>query len=366
MAVADGLVTKGHCVIIPKTLRRDILEKLHAAHQGIEKTRLRARTCVSWSGINGDIEEMISKCGMCQEMQHAQRPEPLLQHEVPTRPWQNVGTDLFAIGNRTYLIVSDYYSKFPFVKEVTGAVTSQAVIRLTKEIFSEQGVPATVYSDNGSQYSSSEYRRFSEQWEFNLTTSSPHFPQSNGFIERQIQTVKRTMQKAGAAKIDMAMAMLILRSTPIDSQLPSPAELLYARKLQANVPTKMSDRRANLEDVHERLLQRQLQQKSYHESRGTRSLPELIPDQHVRIRDHVTGSWKPAIVKDVIADEPRSYNVEQPSGGVLRRTDVTSALRASTIKSTTEMTVAPARGQTKPGETCRTTTRMPNVTRRPQ
>ena len=44
MAVADGLVTKGDCVIIPKTLRRDILEKLHAAHQGIEKTRLRART----------------------------------------------------------------------------------------------------------------------------------------------------------------------------------------------------------------------------------------------------------------------------------------------------------------------------------
>ena len=241
-------------------------EKLHAAHQGIEKTRLRARTCVYWSGINGDIEEMISKYGICQEMQHAQRPEPLLQHEVPTRPWQNVGTELFAIGNRNYLIVSDYYSKFPLVKEVTGAVTSQAVIRLTKEIFSEQGVPATVYSDNGSQYSSSEYRRFSEQWEFNHINSSPHFPQSNGFIERQIQTVKRTMQKAGAAKIDMAMAMLILRSTPIDSQLPSPAELLYARKLHANVPIKMIDRRANREDVHERLLQRQLQQKSYHES----------------------------------------------------------------------------------------------------
>ena len=265
MAVADGLVTKGDCVIIPKTLRRDILEKLHAAHQGIEKTRLRARTCVYWSGINGDIEEMINKCGICQEVQHAQRSEPLLQHEVPTRPWQNVGTDLFAIRNRNYLIVTDYYSKFPFVKEVTGAMTSQAVVRLTKEIFSEQGVPATVYSDNGSQYSGFEYRRFSEQWEFNHTTSGPHFPQSNGFIERQIQTVKRTLQKAGAAKIDMAMALLILRSTPIDSQLPSPAELLYARKLQGNVPIKMSDRRANREDIRERLIQLQQQQRSYHD-----------------------------------------------------------------------------------------------------
>ena len=66
VAVADGLVTKGDCVIIPKTLRRDILEKLHAEHQGIEKTRLRARTCVYWSGIKGDIEEMINTCSICQ------------------------------------------------------------------------------------------------------------------------------------------------------------------------------------------------------------------------------------------------------------------------------------------------------------
>ena len=57
------------------------------------------------------------------------------------------------------------------------------------------------------------------------------------------------------------MALLILRSTPIDSQLPSPAELLYARKLQGNVPIKMSDRRANREDIRERLLQRQQQQR---------------------------------------------------------------------------------------------------------
>ena len=117
----------------------------------------------------------------------------------------------------------------------------------------------------------------------------------------------------------MAMALLILRSTPIDSQLPSPAELMYARKLQGNVPIKMSDRRANREDIRERLIQRQQQQRLYHDSQGTRSLPELSPEQHVRIRDHVTGSWKPAIVKDVSADEPRSYNVVQPSGSILRR-----------------------------------------------
>ena len=81
----------------------------------------------------------------------------------------------------------------------------------------------------------------------------------------------------------------------------------------------MNDRRANREDIRERLIQRQQQQRSYHDSQGTRSLPELSPKQHVRIRDHVTGSWKPVIIKDVSADEPRSYNVVQPSGSILRR-----------------------------------------------
>ena len=72
MSVADGLVTKGDCVMMPMTLQADILQKLHAAHQGIEKTCLRMHTCMYWSSMNGDIEEMVNKCGRCQEILHAQ------------------------------------------------------------------------------------------------------------------------------------------------------------------------------------------------------------------------------------------------------------------------------------------------------
>ena len=64
--------------------------------------------------------------------------------------------DLFSIGQHNYLIVVDYFSKFPFVKEVNGKVTSRAIIALTKDIFVEHGMPKTVISDNGSEYSSSE------------------------------------------------------------------------------------------------------------------------------------------------------------------------------------------------------------------
>ena len=67
----------------------------------------------------------------------------------------------------------------------------------------------------------------------------PRYPESNGFIERQLQTVKNTLEKAEKSGKNLIMAMLCLRSTPIDSQLPTPAELLYQRKFKSNLPLRI-------------------------------------------------------------------------------------------------------------------------------
>ena len=49
--------------------------------------------------------------------------------------------------------------------------------------------------DNGGHFSSDAFRRFADHWCFDHVTSSPHFPQSIGFIERHVQTVKHTLKK---------------------------------------------------------------------------------------------------------------------------------------------------------------------------
>ena len=48
----DGIVMKGNQIVMPASLHAETLAKLHESHQGIEKTRLRARSCVFWNGIN--------------------------------------------------------------------------------------------------------------------------------------------------------------------------------------------------------------------------------------------------------------------------------------------------------------------------
>ena len=243
LSIEDSLIMKGDRLAIPSSMQVQILAKLHESHQGIEKTRLRARATVYWKNINRDIDEIVRKCDVCQQMQRSQPHEPLKQHEGPTRPWQIVGTDLFVVNRDSYLIICDYYSKFPFVYKIDGQVTSDAVIKRIKGVFAEQGCPTRVVSDNGGHYSSFAFRKFAEAWGFDHVTSSSHYPQSNGFIERQIQTVKVTMKKVAMTKSDLQMALLVLRATPVDSHLPSPAEMLNARKFKTNVPVKIRKKR---------------------------------------------------------------------------------------------------------------------------
>ena len=128
--------------------------------------RRRVRSCVFWNGINRDIDVVVRECATCRGVQRAQPCEPLMPHETPSRAWQIVGTDLFVKNRETYLLVSDYYSKFPFVYVIPSPVTSTAVIGKMKSLFAEKGVPQRVIGDNGGQFSSDAFRKFAYQWCF--------------------------------------------------------------------------------------------------------------------------------------------------------------------------------------------------------
>lgn len=317
LAIEDGLIMKGGRVIIPLSLQAFILSKLHEGHQGSTKTKLRAKDCVYWININSDIDDVVSQCAVCQENQRSQPKEPLLAHELPTRPWQILGTDLFYLDGNEYLIIADYYSKFPFIRRLRKNASSSDVINAMQEIFAEHGVPEKVISDNGPHFSASAFHSFTEKWGFTHVTSSPHFPQSNGFVERTIQTVKRTMKKAKSSGVNVNMALLCLRTTPVDSEIPSPAELLCGRKVKSNLPVIIKNNAAQKEHTYQRLHERQTQQKAYFD-RSAHDLKPLTPGQLVRIQDTRTGMWTPAQVKNH-SDEPRSYIVVTPNGRELRR-----------------------------------------------
>ena len=176
-------------------MRAEMRKSLHTGHIGIEKTKARARETMFWPNINGELEDMIKCCSTCQGHQNRQSSEPPIPHDIPDAPWQKVATDLFSLRNKDYVIVADYTSKFFDLSQLEDT-EDPTVVMLTKRILSKFGIPKEVFSDNDPQYISHQYSKFAREWDFVHDSSSPEYPQSNGFIERTIQTVEKTLKKA--------------------------------------------------------------------------------------------------------------------------------------------------------------------------
>ena len=134
---------------------------------------------------------MIEQCPVCVKSS-TPKIQPLIPSELPDYPWHGVGTDLLASKGVNYLLIVDYFLRYPEVIKLS-FTTSSSVIKVLKSIFSRHGIPKTLLSDNGPQYTSQEFTDFSKSYNFTHITSSPHFPQSNGQAERAVQTVKRLL-----------------------------------------------------------------------------------------------------------------------------------------------------------------------------
>lgn len=312
LSVSNGLLLRQNRIVIPASMRQDILNRIHEGHLGIEKCRARAREAVFWPGINRDIEVMISKCDTCQRHRYKQAKEPMLIPEMLTEPWQKVGTDLFQVNGKDFLLVIDYLSNYPEVVQLS-STSASAVITQMKSIFGRHGIPQVVQSDNGPQYSSQEFQRFADEYGFRHTTSSPLYPKANGKAEKGVEIVKRLLKKAAEAKSDPYLALLTYRSSPLACGA-SPSELLMNRKLRntlPQIPTKKKNTVAKQKHMQLRWAQKK------HHDKAARTLKPLLEHDVVRIEEPHSWSRKAVVLKEVC---PRSYTVKtedgQYSGGI--------------------------------------------------
>lgn len=312
----DGVVFRGERVVIPDALRRDITCRLHASHLGIDGCVRRARDGVYWPGINDQIKTYVNKCDICRSVDYKQQKETLISHEMPKRPWAKVGTDLFTFDNKDYLITVDYHSNFWEIDYLSDT-KSTTVIKKLKAHFARQGIPDVVISDNGPQYSSQEFKRFSERWEFLHKTSSPGHPQSNGKAESAVKTAKRLLLKAKMAGQDPYLALLDHRNAPSQGPDSSPAQRLLSRRTRTLLPTKASLLQPKVQQEEQSLKRKQERQCAYY-NRSARDLDKLKPGDCVRIQPFEPHTqWRLGTVQKIV--DARSYDIKLQSGGVLRR-----------------------------------------------
>ena len=131
---------------------------------------------------------------------------------MPQEPWERIAMDYFYMNGRLYILICDYFSKFPFMFQVK--TTSFANLKdHLEELFSVEGIPNEIMSDNGPPFNGKEFSSYLTGLGIRHTTSSPNYPRSNGFIERQIQTMKRLIEKANSSGRESSRSPDRLEST---------------------------------------------------------------------------------------------------------------------------------------------------------
>ncbi|KAK9704012.1 Integrase zinc binding domain [Popillia japonica] len=102
-----GVIFRNDQIIIPKSLRKDTINRLHYSHLGITKTILRAKELVFWPLMVKEITDVVKNCPACLTYQNSQTKEPMIIKEPASRPWQIITADLFTLQSREYLLVVD-------------------------------------------------------------------------------------------------------------------------------------------------------------------------------------------------------------------------------------------------------------------
>ena len=211
-----------------------MLNLIHESHLGMEKCKLRARSVMYWPGLSRDVEEMIAKCAICAKFRRNNQREPLKPHPVPNRAWSKIGADIFTYDGKDYIVIVDYFSKYPEVLSLRSKTAKEIVMKL-KSVFARHGVPDIFMSDN-MPFASMEFKQFAKDWNFNLITSSPTYARSNGQSERFVQTVKQMLRKCLEDGQDLYLALLNYRDSPIAGMEYSPSQLLMSRRLKTKLP----------------------------------------------------------------------------------------------------------------------------------
>ena len=203
-------------------------------------------------------------------------------------------------------MICDYFSKFPFLYR---AKTSFWSLRdRLIDLFSIEGYPDEIVSDNGPPFQSKEFAKFLSGLGIKHTTLSPGYPRSNGFIERHIQTVKNMLSKSPNTR-SFQEVLADLRTTCIGTGLPSPAEILHERNLTTRAQAEI-----DIKAIRSVLQERQLKMTLDHDpSRRAKKARPLVVGE----RCHVLGpgnKWIDAFVTG-ITDSGRSYETQVEATG---------------------------------------------------
>lgn len=242
LAVSNGILYWGHRVVLPKAARQFVLKELHDTHPGITAMKNLARSIFWYPGLDGEIEMLAKRCPQCVQclpMPPAQVPANWPKNN---RRWYRLHVDFAGpVEGHMIFVLVDAETKWIEAVPLKTATAATTVDTL-RCIFARFGIPRTVVSDNGPQFTSAETARFFRENGVRHVTTAPYYPQSNGLAERAVRTIKEGLKKnrVGTLQSRLAKFLLRYRTTPTREEQ-SPAERLFGFQPQTRLSTYLAE-----------------------------------------------------------------------------------------------------------------------------
>jgi transposase InsO family protein len=189
-------------VVLPQHLIPVVFKFYHESpvggHLGVYKTLHKIRQYFIWKHMDHDVKTRVKACKLCCLSKPAQSTRVgLLASEVASTPMEKLFIDYVGpfprsrSGNAYALVAVDAFSKFSWIFPVRRA-TSSVTIGCLKSIFANFGVCQHLVSDNGTQFTSREFRHFVFGLGIHHYTTTPYYPNPS-HAERFNRNLKSTL-----------------------------------------------------------------------------------------------------------------------------------------------------------------------------
>jgi len=231
LSIMKGCIMYNNRVFVPEQLRAKVMEQFHDGHPGINAMKQIVRSLIWYPGIDADVVRTVQNCKVCLAVRNKPSQKCYTEWPKADRSWGRLHVDHFFFENKVFFVVIDSLTKY-IECEVVSSTSSNDTIEALTVIFSRNGLPDTVVSDNATSFTSCEFREFLTRNCIHHITPPPYSPASNGQAERAVQVIKNLLKKnsTGSLKVRLANSLLYYRNVPHSTSNVSPSIALNGRK----------------------------------------------------------------------------------------------------------------------------------------
>ena len=233
------LIMDGLQVVVPHAMRKELLERVHAHHKGVQLTKAFLDRYYFWPDIHAHVRNMCQSCSTCEEHRPSKPVEKQPKMFRPKKPWEALALDFFLYQGKHILLSVDMLTNYIILHHFNTAPSTSQILQALDTIFlANGGFPKIVATDGQLSLNSAEFNDYCNQKWILHRLSSVGNSRSNGAAERSIGEVRRTFDKvardkgANLTKADMALTLALLNDTPRISQTASPSFLHFRRQFR--------------------------------------------------------------------------------------------------------------------------------------